>query len=128
MMLWLLCTLTAFADDHAVVISSKGKDLELSKREVKQMFTRQTVTWEDDQLLTVVLPLMGSPAMLWLSRTVLGLPPEVYHRYLLEKAYRAGEDPPLFVATPSLINGEVVLTVVRQDEYSSTEYSIIHIR
>jgi hypothetical protein len=128
MMIWLLCALTALADDHAIVISAKGQELEMSKREVKQMFTRQTLTWNDEQRLTIVLPLIESPAMLWLSRNILGLPPEVYHRYLLEKAYRAGEDPPMFVATPTLIKGEMVLTVAQKDDLSSEEYSIIHIR
>jgi hypothetical protein len=127
-MIWLLCALTALADDHAIVISAKGQELEMSKREVKQMFTRQTLTWNDEQRLTIVLPLIESPAMLWLSRNILGLPPEVYHRYLLEKAYRAGEDPPMFVATPTLIKGEMVLTVAQKDDLSSEEYSIIHIR
>ena len=137
MTLLMLFVLNALADDqHAVAISQNGQvaisqngqEVEMSKREVKQLFTRQKMTWMDDQRVTVVLPLIGSPAMAWLSRQVLGLPPEVYHRYLLEKAYRAGEDPPQFVGIPTLIEGEMVLTVVRVDDYSSDEYSIVRIR
>jgi len=128
MMMWLLCSLTAFAGDHAVVVSTRGVEVELTKRELKQMFTRQTLTWSDEQPLTVVLPLIESPAMAWLSQHILGLPPEVYHRYLLEKAYRSGDNPPIFVATPTLVKGELVLTVAKMDEYSDEKYSVIRVR
>ena len=128
MILFLLSVLQAFAGEHAVIVSDKGGELEMSKREVKQLFTRQTITWTNDEQLTVVLPLMQSPAMLWLSENILGLPPEIYHRYLLEKAYRAGDEPPAFVATPTLVDGEVVLTVAKEGDFSPDSYSIIRIK
>ena len=124
----LMGMLQASAGEHEVIVSAKGQEIEMSKREIKQLFTRQTMKWTDDQELTVVLPLIESAAMLWLSKNILGLPPEIYHRYLLEKAYRAGESPPAFVATPTLLNGEVVLTVAKEGDFSSEDYSIIRIR
>lgn len=129
MMMWLLLVFNAWADEqHAVVISQKEQTIELSKRDIKKLFTGQPVSQLQDQSLTIVLPLIESPEMLWLSQTILGLPPAVYHRYLIEKAYRAGEDPPAFVATPMLVEGKVVLTVLNRDEYSPENYSIIQIR
>lgn len=129
MSMWLLLVFNALADEqHAIVISKKEQEIELSKRELKKLFTGQNETWLKEQRLTIVLPLIESPEMLWLSRTVLGLPPAVYHRYLLEKAYRAGTEPPLFVATPTLVEGEAVLTVLSWEDYSPEHYSIIQIR
>lgn len=128
-MLWVwLCVLSAFGQDHTVVVSTQGQEIELTKREVKKMFTRQQIKWMNDEELTVALPLMESSAMQWLSEHVLGLPPEVYHRYLLEKAYRAGEDPPQFVATPTLVKGEVVITVAKANALPDEGYTIIRIR
>ena len=127
MFLW-LSVMSAFAQDHTVVVSVSGQEIELTKREVKKMFTRQQITWTNDEELTVALPLLDSPAMVWLSQNVLGLPPEVYHRYLLEKAYRAGEDPPKFVATPTLVKGQVVITVAEASDVPDEGYTIVRIR
>ena len=127
-MLWLMIfSLNLFAEEPKVVISAGGEEIEMTKREVKKLFTRQELKWKDDDL-EVVLPLMDSPEMLWLSRNVLGLPPEVYHRYLLEKAYRAGEDPPKFVATPTLIKGEMVITVLDREAKPGEELTVIRVR
>jgi len=129
MMMCLLLVLNVWAEDqHAIVVSRASEDVELTKREIKKLFTRQKVTWIDEQDLTIVLPLIESPAMEWLSLNILGLPPDVYHRYLMEKAYRAGEDPPTFVATPKLVEGELVLTVMKLEEDTGEHYSIIRIR
>jgi hypothetical protein len=129
MIMWLLLVFNAFADEqHAIVVSQKDQQLELSKRELKKLFTGQNETWLNEQKLTIVLPLIESPEMLWLSRTVLGLPPAVYHRYLLEKAYRSGKEPPVFVATPTLVEGQEFLTVLSRDDFSPEYYSIIQIR
>jgi hypothetical protein len=129
MIMWLLLVFNALADEqHAIVISKKEQEIELSKRELKKLFTGQNEKWLKEQRLTIVLPLIESPEMLWLSRTVLGLPPAVYHRYLLEKAYRSGTEPPLFVATPTIVEGEAVLTVMSREDYSPEHYSIIQIR
>jgi len=127
-MLWLMIfSLNLFAEEPKVVISAGGEEIEMTKREVKKLFTRQELKWQDEDL-EVVLPLMDSPEMLWLSRNVLGLPPEVYHRYLLEKAYRAGEDPPKFVATPTLIKGEMVITVLDREAKPGEELTVIRVR
>ncbi len=127
-MLWLMIfSLNLSAEEPKVVISAGGEEIEMTKREVKKLFTRQELKWQDEDL-EVVLPLMDSPEMLWLSRNVLGLPPEVYHRYLLEKAYRAGEDPPKFVATPTLIKGEMVITVLDREAKPGEELTVIRVR
>lgn len=125
--LW-LCMAIAFGQEHSVVVSAEGQEVELTKREVKNMFTRQKLTWTNDEELTVALPLLESPAMKWLSQHILGLPPEVYHRYLLEKAYRAGEDPPQFVATPTLTKGKVVITVTKTSALPGEGYTVVRIR
>jgi hypothetical protein len=129
MMLCLLLVLNVWADEqHAVVVSPKKEDIELSKREIKKFFTRQKVTWVNEERVTIVLPLIESPAMAWLSRNILGLPPDVYYRYLMEKAYRAGEDPPAFVDSPTLTEGELVLTVMKLEDHTGESYSVVRIR
>lgn len=129
MMLCLLLVLNAWADEqHAVVVSPKKEDIELSKREIKKFFTRQKVAWVNEERVTIVLPLIESPAMAWLSRNILGLPPDVYYRYLMEKAYRAGEDPPAFVDSPTLTEGELVLTVMKLEDHTGESYSVVRIR
>jgi hypothetical protein len=129
MMLCLLLVLNVWADEqHAVVVSPKKEDIELSKREIKKFFTRQKVTWVNEERVTIVLPLIESPAMAWLSRNILGLPPDVYYRYLMEKAYRAGEDPPAFVESPTLTEGELVLTVMKLEDHTGESYSVVRIR
>jgi len=128
-MMWLwLCVMSAFGQEHTVVVSAEGQEVELTKREVKRMFTRQRVKWTNDEELTVALPLLESPAMQWLSQHILGLPPEVYHRYLLEKAYRAGEEPPQFVATPTLVKDQLVITVAKANTLPEEGYTIVRIR
>jgi hypothetical protein len=129
MMMCLLLALNVWADEqHAVVVSRKAENIELSKREIKKLFTRQKVTWVDEESVTVVLPLIESPAMAWLSRNILGLPPDVYYRYLMEKAYRAGEDPPALVESPTLTEGELVLTVVKLEDHAGESFSVVRIR
>ena len=129
MMMCLLLVLNVWADEqHAIVVSRRSEDIELSKREIKKLFTRQKVTWVDEERVTIVLPPIESPAMAWLSRNILGLPPDVYYRYLMEKAYRAGEDPPAMVESPTLMEGELVLTVVRLEDHTDESYSVVRIR
>lgn len=114
-------------DDTTVVLSAAGQEIQMTRREVKKLFTRQELKWGEEDLM-VVLPLLDSPEMKWLSENVLGLPPEVYHRYLLEKAYRAGEDPPRFVAKPVLMQGEMVITVSDTQDAKSGGFTIIRVQ
>ena len=114
-------------DDTTVVLSAAGQEIQMTRREVKKLFTRQELKWGDEDLM-VVLPLLDSPEMKWLSKNVLGLPPEVYHRYLLEKAYRAGEDPPRFVAKPVLMQGEMVITVSDTQNAKNGGFTIIRVQ
>lgn len=109
------------AQAHSVMVTLDVPVQSLPKQEARRLFTGQSSTWSDGRPVNLILPPMDSSAMAWLSSKVLGLPPHVYHRYLLEKAYRAGSDPPRIVASADLIRqvtqgSEAVLTVLPVSE------------
>ena len=85
---------TASAQEHAVVVSADVQLESVAKTEARKLFTGQSSTWSDGRTVNLVLPPLESDAMAWLSSEVLGLPPEIYYRYLLERAYRVGKPPP----------------------------------
>ena len=107
----------AHAQSHAVAVTLDVKVEALEKKEVRRLFTGQSGTWSDGRQVNLILPPLKSDAMAWLSAEVLGLPPAIYHRYLLEKAYRAGRSPPPVAESVDAIRdsaqqNEAVLTVL----------------
>jgi hypothetical protein len=119
-MSWMLLMLLAGpaqAEDHSVVVTDDVKVQPINKKSIRRLFTGQEGQWEDGRPVNLILPPMDSEAMSWLSAQVLGLPPDIYHRYLLEKAYRAGRSPPQIAGSIEdlleLAGGsELVLTVL----------------
>ena len=91
--LLMLCS-TASAQEHAVVVSADVQLESVVKTDARKLFTGQSSTWTDGRPVNLVLPPIESEAMAWLSSQVLGLPPDIYYRYLLERAYRVGKPPP----------------------------------
>ena len=107
----------AQAQDHTVAVTVDVDVKSLGKKEIRRLFTGQAGEWSDGRQVNLILPPMNSAAMAWLSSEVLGLPPALYHRYLLEKAYRAGRPPPKVVGSMADIVEEsrttpAVLTVL----------------
>jgi len=84
----------AQAQDHSVMVTDDVVVTSLDRKEIRRLFTGQSGIWSDGRQVNLLLPPVDSAAMAWLSDQVLGLPPDIYHRYLLEKAYRAGRAPP----------------------------------
>ncbi len=119
-MIWTLLLLlsgSAQAQDHSVMVTQDVQVQTLRKKEVRRLFTGQSRVWADGRPVNLILPPMKSDAMAWLSSEVLGLPPDIYHRYLLEKAYRAGRSPPTVATSLEAIRRaaetvEAVLTVL----------------
>jgi hypothetical protein len=96
-MSWLLLALLAGpaqAKDHSVVVTEDVNVEVIEKKAIRRLFTGQDGEWSDGRPVNLMLPPIDSEAMSWLSAKVLGLSPDIYHRYLLEKAYRAGRPPP----------------------------------
>ena len=96
-MIWLLMALLsgpAQANEHSVAVSADVSVSALERKQARRLFTGQSNAWDDGRTVNLILPPMESPAMVWLSSEILGLSPAIYHRYLLEKAYRAGRAPP----------------------------------
>lgn len=96
-MIWLLMALMsgpAQANEHSVAVSADVSVTSLERKQARRLFTGQAAAWDDGREVKLVLPPMESEAMAWLSSEILGLSPAIYHRYLLEKAYRAGRAPP----------------------------------
>ena len=107
----------AWAQEHSVAVTSDVAITTLEKTQLRRLFTGQDDAWSDGREVQLILPPMDSEAMAWLSSTILGLPPDLYHRYLLEKAYRAGRAPPRVVESMDQILEEsqavpAVLTVL----------------
>ncbi len=96
-MIWMMLSLLSGpvrAQEHSVVVTQDVIVTSLRKKEVRRLFTGQSGAWPDGRSVNLILPPLDSAAMIWLSAEVLGLSPDLYHRYLLEKAYRAGRPPP----------------------------------
>jgi hypothetical protein len=119
-MSWILLVLLAGpvqAEDHSVVVTVDVKVEAINKKSIRRLFTGQEGQWVDGRPVNLILPPIDSEAMSWLSAQVLGLPPDIYHRYLLEKAYRAGRSPPQIAVSIEelleLVEGSaLVLTVL----------------
>ena len=92
--LLLMLTLGAHAGDPVVVVSPSADIETLTRKEVRQLFTLRRDSWENGLPVRLVLPPQNSAEMTWLSDRVLGLPPDVYQRFLAEQAYRSGETIP----------------------------------
>lgn len=83
--------LTAHAGEPTIVASASADVQTLSRREARQLFTLRRQVWENGRPVQLVLPPPDSAEMAWLSDRVLGLPPEVYQRFLAEQSYRSGD-------------------------------------
>jgi len=92
--LLLIFSLTALAGDPVVVVSPSAETETLTRKEVRQLFTLRRGSWANGLPVRLVLPPQDSAEMTWLSDRVLGLPPDVYQRFLAEQAYRSGETVP----------------------------------
>jgi hypothetical protein len=118
--IWVLLALLtgeAHAGDHSVAVTLDVQVEALGKKEVRRLFTGQSEVWSDGRQVNLILPPLESAAMAWLASEVLGLPPDIYHRYLLEKAYRAGREPPPIAESVEAITqqakaSEAILTVL----------------
>ena len=92
--LLLMWSLAAHAGDPAVVVSPSADIEALSQKDVRQLFTLRRRSWANGLPVRLVLPPRDSAEMTWLSDRVLGIPPEVYQRFLAEQAYRSGDTVP----------------------------------
>ena len=92
--LLLMWSLAAQAGDPAVVVSPSAETEALSRKDLRQLFTLRRRSWENGLPVRLVLPPRDSAEMTWLSDRVLGLPPDVYQRFLAEQAYRSGNTIP----------------------------------
>ena len=92
--LLLMLTLAAHAGDPVVVVSPSADTQTLTRKEVRQLFTLRRSSWANGLPVRLVLPPKDSAEMTWLSNRVLGLPPDVYQRFLAEQAYRSGDTVP----------------------------------
>jgi hypothetical protein len=112
--IWVLLALLtgeAHAGDHSVAVTLDVQVEALGKKEVRRLFTGQSEVWSDGRPVNLILPPLESAAMAWLASEVLGLPPDIYHRYLLEKAYRAGREAILTVLPMPLGEGFQVVRI-----------------
>ena len=89
--LLLLRLSTAMATtDPSIVASKNAEVVSMTRKEARQVFTLRRTEWPNGVPIRLVLPVRGSNEDLWLSKTVLGLPPDAYQRFLAEQAYRRG--------------------------------------
>ena len=92
--LLLMMTLSAQAGEPVVVVSPNTEVKSLTRKEARQIFTLRRTTWMNGLPVRLLLPPRNSREMTWLSEDVLGLPPDVYQRFLAEQAYRSGDPIP----------------------------------
>jgi ABC-type phosphate transport system substrate-binding protein len=99
-MLILMMTLGTLAGEPVVVVSPSTEVKSLTRKEARQIFTLRKTTWKNGLPIRMLLPPRNSTEMTWLSEDVLGLPADVYQRFLAEQAYRSGDTiPPRATAT-----------------------------
>ncbi len=73
-----------------VVASPSAEVTTLTRKEARHLFTFRSTSWSNGTPVRIVLPLANSVEDNWLSEDLLGLPPDVYQRFLAEQAYRKG--------------------------------------
>jgi len=93
--LLLVIQLAALTTEPIVVASPSAQVQSLSRKEVRHIFTLRRKSWSNGIPVRIVLPPVGSSEDKWLSEELLGLPPDVYRRFLAEQAYRRGGKMPL---------------------------------
>ena len=87
----LVIHLGAHAGEPTIVASASADVQRLTRREARQLFTLRRQVWDNGRPVQLVLPPPDSSEMTWLSNDVLGLPPDVYQRFLAEQSYRSGD-------------------------------------
>jgi hypothetical protein len=103
-----------------VVVTAAAETESLSHKEAKQLFTGRKTAFDNGVTVTLMLPHPTSAEMIWLADSVLGLPADIYQRFLAEQAYRRGDPPPLSLPDASAAvaaaraqrDGTSILTVV----------------
>lgn len=108
------------ASEPTVVATAAAESASLSRKDVRKLFTGRKRSFANGVAVRLLLPPPGSAEMDWLTGSVLGLPPDVYRRYLAEQAYRRGDPLPPTVedasdaisAAEAQVSGTSVLTVV----------------
>lgn len=67
----------------------------LSKAEAKSIFSGKQLRWSHGKTIVLVLPPKGSAEMKWLTGHILGIPEEVYRRYLMQRVFRGKMKAPI---------------------------------
>jgi len=121
MILAVLGIASAASDDYVLVVNPDVPIPELNEKSLRRLLSKQQCCWSDGLEVALILPPSHDESTIWLTREVLGLEPELFRRYLLERCYRMGCTP--LVETESLAVAQDVafrtpgaLTIARRDE------------
>lgn len=81
-------------EDITLAVSKDHSVTTLTKREFHKIVSGQMTKWSDGAPVTLVLSPKGSLEMQWLSQKLLGVPEEIFRRFILEKIFRGAMKPP----------------------------------
>lgn len=70
---------------------------QLERVTLRRIMSGRKSRWPDGSPIVLVFPPKGSAEMKWLCGTVVGVPEEVYRRFLLDKVFRGEMRPPIEV-------------------------------
>jgi len=93
MILLLALSMLAGASEYVLVVNGDVPDNQMSSREMRRMLSKQNCCWSDGLEAALILPPNSDDAMSWLSREFIGLEPDIFRRYLMERCYRLGCTP-----------------------------------
>ena len=96
-----LCSmLEAAAADYVIVVDEEVEEQSFTKKDLRKVLSRQSCCWGGGIEVALIFPPDEEDAMSWLLEGFVGLEPEVYRRYLMERCYRMGCVP--MVGAPDL--------------------------
>ena len=91
----------ATADKRIVVAVSAGSTaLPIKKAIMRKFFSGSLSKRRDGTPVHLILSRKGSPEMTWLCEKLLGMPEEVYRRFILARVFRGEMKKPLEATTP----------------------------
>jgi len=111
---------SAPAGEPTVVATAAAESASLSSKDVRKLFTGRKRSFANGVAVRLLLPPPGSAEMDWLTGSVLGLPPDVYRRYLAEQAYRRGDPPP-----PTVKDASDAIAVAEAQESGTSILTVV---
>jgi hypothetical protein len=78
----------AVADSIVLVVNPSAGLTRVGRRQAKRFPSGRDAKWPNGQAIVLIMPPNGSAALTWLADDVMGMPVNVYRRFLLAQVFK----------------------------------------